>query len=161
MQTDYGPWHAERNLQDEVEKIPPEKVPGASAACAPPLLVTELVHLPGRYTAPVMSLPLTADPPPLATGDDDVVRVGGTRVTLDTVVDAFREGLTAEEIQQQYPALTLTHVYAAISYFLQHRAEVEAYLDARARRREEIRQEAEARFDASGIRERLLSRVRD
>jgi hypothetical protein len=37
-----------------------------------------------------MSLPLTAKPPPLTTGDDGVVRVGGTRVTLETVVEAWR-----------------------------------------------------------------------
>jgi len=108
-----------------------------------------------------MSLPLTADLPPLATGDDGVVRVGGTRVTLDTVVEAFREGLTPEEIQQQYPSLGLAHVYSAITYYLQHRPEVEEYLGERAGQREEVRREAEARFAPTGIRERLLGRARD
>jgi len=107
-----------------------------------------------------MSLPLTADPPPLTTGDDGVVRVGGTRVTLDTVVEAFREGLTPEEIQQQYPSLGLTHVYSAITYYLHHRSEVEDYLEERARQRAEVRREVEERFDPTGIRERLLARVR-
>jgi uncharacterized protein (DUF433 family) len=107
-----------------------------------------------------MALPLTADPPPLTTGDDGVVRVGGTRVTLDTVVEAFREGLTPEEIQQQYPSLELAHVYAAVTYYLRHRSEVEEYLRDRARHREAVRQEAEGRFDPSGIRERLLARAR-
>jgi len=106
-----------------------------------------------------MSLPLIADPPPLTTGDDGVVRVGGTRVTLDTVVEAFREGLTPEEIQQQYPSLGLTHVYSAIAYYLQHRSEVEEYLRERARQREQVRREAETRFDPTGIRERLLARA--
>lgn len=107
-----------------------------------------------------MSLPLTADPPPLTTGDDEVVRVGGTRVTLDTVVEAFREGLTPEEIQQQYPSLDLPHVYAAVSYYLHHRSEVEEYLGERARHREEVRREVETRFDPTGIRDRLLARAR-
>lgn len=107
-----------------------------------------------------MSLPLTADPPALTTGDDGVVRVGGTRVTLDTVVEAFREGLTPEEIQQQYPSLGLSHVYSAITYYLHHRSEVEEYLEQRARQRAEVRQEVEKRFDPTGIRERLLARVR-
>lgn len=106
-----------------------------------------------------MSLPLTADPPPLTTGDDGVVRVGGTRVTLDTVVEAFREGLTPEEIQQQYPSLGLTHVYSAIAYYLQHRPEVEEYLGERAHQRAEARREVEERIDPTGIRERLLARV--
>jgi len=97
-----------------------------------------------------MSLPLTADPPPLTTGADDVVRVGGTRVTLDTVVGAFREGLTPEEIQQQYPSLDLAHVYAVITYYLHHRPEVEEYLGVRERRRDEVRREAEARGPSAG-----------
>jgi uncharacterized protein (DUF433 family) len=108
-----------------------------------------------------MSLPLTADPPPLTTGDDGVVRVGGTRVTLDTVVEAFREGLTPEEIQQQYPSLELTRVYAAVTYYLHHRPEVEEYLRERARHRKAVRREVENRFDPSGIRERLLARAQD
>lgn len=107
-----------------------------------------------------MSLPLTAESPPLTTGDDGVVRVGGTRVTLDTVVEAFREGLTPEEIQQQYPSLDLPHVYAAVTYYLHHRPEVEEHLRGRYRHREEVRREVETRFDPTGIRERLLARPR-
>ncbi len=42
---------------------------------------------------------------PLKVDKDDVVRVGGTRVTLDTVVTAFQAGATADEIVQQYPSL--------------------------------------------------------
>ncbi len=107
-----------------------------------------------------MSLPLTAAPLPLDTGADGVVRVGGTRVTLDTVVEAFQEGLTPEEIQQQYPSLGLADVYAAVTYYLHHREEVETYLAERTRRRQAVRQQVESRFDPSGIRERLLARLR-
>lgn len=107
-----------------------------------------------------MTLPLPPAPPPLTTGSDGVVRVGGTRVTLDTLVEAFREGLTPEEVQQQYSSLELAHVASAISYSLHHRSEVEEYLDGRARRRERVRREVEVRFDPTGIRERLLARSR-
>lgn len=106
-----------------------------------------------------MSLPLTADVPPLSTDADGVVRVGSTRVTLDTVVEAFREGLTAEEIQQQYPSLDLPRVYSAIAYYLQHRSEVDEYLRERAEARQIVRREVESRFDPTGIRERLLART--
>jgi uncharacterized protein (DUF433 family) len=54
--------------------------------------------------------------------------VGKTRVTLDTVVAAFREGATAEEIAQQYPSLTLAATYATIAYYLNHQAEIDTYL---------------------------------
>jgi uncharacterized protein (DUF433 family) len=86
------------------------------------------------------------------------LRVGGTRVTLDTVVRAFKKGATAEEIASQYSALELADVYGAISYYLRHRAEVDRYFEKREREAEEIRREVEARFDPRGIRERLLAR---
>lgn len=87
-----------------------------------------------------------------------VLYVGATRVPLDTVVYAFNDGATAEEIVWRYPTLDLTQVYAAISYYLQNRGEVEKYLAERAVRHAEIKAEAEARFNPKGIREQLLAR---
>ncbi len=60
--------------------------------------------------------------------DAGVMRVGDTRVMLDSVVAAFREGHSPETIQQQYPALSLELVYGAIAYYLAHRDEVDGYL---------------------------------
>jgi len=97
-------------------------------------------------------------PVPLETDTDGVVRVGGTRVTLDTIVAAFREGATAEEIVYQYPSLGLADVYSVIGYYLQQRPAVEAYLHRRQRQREQVREQNEARFDPRGIRDRLLAR---
>ncbi|MCA1717939.1 MAG: DUF433 domain-containing protein [Actinobacteria bacterium] len=105
-----------------------------------------------------MTLSIDPEPVPLSTGVDSVVRVGTTRVTLDTVVAAFREGATAEEIVQQYPTLRLADVYSVIGYCLRHQAEVEAYLHDRLRRGVEVRRENESRFDPTGIRDRLLAR---
>ncbi len=64
-----------------------------------------------------MALLIETDPVPLATNTQGVVLVGGTRVTLDTVVLAFKDGATAEEIVQQYPSLRLADVYAVIGYY--------------------------------------------
>lgn len=96
---------------------------------------------------------------PLATGQDGVVRVSGTRVTLDTVVAAFNAGATAEEIVQDYGSLGLADVYSVIAYYLRHRGEVAEYLQRRAAKRQEARLENEARFDYSDLRERLLARL--
>jgi len=87
-----------------------------------------------------------------------ILYVGTTRVPLDTVVYAFNEGATPEEILWRYPTLDLSQVYAAISYYLQNRGEVENYLAERAVCHAEIQAEAEARFNPKGIRERLLAR---
>ena len=105
-----------------------------------------------------VSLTFEAEPVPLATDADGVVRVGGTRVTLDTVVAAFEDGATAEEVVYQYPSLGLADVYSVIGYYLQRRSEVEAYLRQRQQRADEVRQQNEARFDPRGIRGRLLAR---
>jgi uncharacterized protein (DUF433 family) len=105
-----------------------------------------------------MSLVVTDQPTPLITDADGVVRVGNTRVTLDSVIAAFREGATPETIAQQYPSLALADVYAVISYYLHHRPEVHAYLQQRAQTATQIRQENEARFDPAGIRDRLIAR---
>ncbi len=57
-----------------------------------------------------------------------VMRVGETRVMLDSVVAAFQQGHSPETIQQEYPALTLEQVYGATAYYLANREEVDRYL---------------------------------
>ncbi|MGH3977639.1 MAG: DUF433 domain-containing protein [Pseudonocardiaceae bacterium] len=105
-----------------------------------------------------MLLDVAPEPVPLMADRDGVVRVGSTRVTLDTVVAAFRTGATAEEIAQQYPSVDLVDIYAVVTYYLRHRSEVEEYLRARERMAAEVRAVNEDRFDPVGIRERLLAR---
>jgi uncharacterized protein (DUF433 family) len=105
-----------------------------------------------------MTLVIATEPIPLETDADGVARVGGTRVTLDTIVAAFNEGATAEEIVHQYPSLHLADVYAVISYYLRRRSDVEAYLRQRQQRADEIRKQNESRFDPQGVRDRLLAR---
>lgn len=61
-----------------------------------------------------MSLAISAKPISLEKDNDGVFRVGGTRVTLDTIIAAFNDGATAEEIVYQYPALNFVDVYEAI-----------------------------------------------
>ena len=97
-------------------------------------------------------------PLPITLSKDGVARVGGTRVTLDTVVRAFTRGATAEEIAQQYPSLNLSDIYATISYYLQHRDEVDQYLAKRKKHAQAVKRENQKKFDQSGIRERLLAR---
>ena len=64
-----------------------------------------------------VTLMIAAEPIPLEADGEGVVRVGGTRVTLDTVVAAFNEGATAEEIVYQYPSLDLAAASRSRSLF--------------------------------------------
>jgi len=107
-----------------------------------------------------MTLVVTPQSPPLTTNADGVVRIGGTRVTLETVVGVFHDGATAEEIVQRYPSLALADVYAVIGYYLKYRPDVDDYLRQERQRSDQVRQENERQFDPTGVRERLLARRR-
>jgi uncharacterized protein (DUF433 family) len=105
-----------------------------------------------------MTMVVAAETPPLSADASGIFRVGSSRVTLDTVVGAFRDGATAEEIAEQYPAISLGQVYAVIAYYLAHTAEVDDYLQVREQRSAEVRQANERLFDPNGIRARLMAR---
>jgi uncharacterized protein (DUF433 family) len=105
-----------------------------------------------------MTMAITVENIPLAPDSQGVVRVANTRVTLDTVVTAFLEGCTPEEIGEQYPSLQLPDIYLTLGYYLKHQGEVRAYLTERQRQAEINRREVEQRFSPIGIRERLLAR---
>jgi uncharacterized protein (DUF433 family) len=99
-----------------------------------------------------------AKPAPLCRDADGAIRVSGTRVSLETLVSAFDAGATAEEIVQQYPSVELSATYAVISYVLDNRADVDAYV---AKRREDARglqEQIEGHSPPQGIRVRLLAR---
>ena len=107
-----------------------------------------------------MSLTLEAQPLPMQECPDGVVRIGGTRVTLDLVIGAYRRGATPVEIVQAYDTLRLQDVYAVLSYYHGHPDEVDQYLREREMAAEQVRRENERRFPPAGVRERLLARQR-
>ena len=89
------------------------------------------------------------------------VRVGGTRVSLVSVLTAFKQGDAPEQIVYSFPTLELSDVYAVISYYLTNTEDLEAWLEQERLESERIRREVEARFSQKGIRERLLKRRAD
>ena len=107
------------------------------------------------------TLTLETKPVPLAADAHGVLRVGGSRVPLDRVVYAFNEGASAEEIVMRFSTLDLADVYAVIAYYLDHKAEVDAYLAERQQQATRTREIVELRSPQDGIRERLLARRAD
>jgi uncharacterized protein (DUF433 family) len=105
-----------------------------------------------------MTMPTITETIPLETDLEGVIRVSKTRVTLDTLVRAFTDGATAEEIAQQYPSVPLADVYQIIGYYLRRQSEVESYLSRRRQQADAIQKQNESRFDPVGIRDRLLAR---
>ncbi|MDQ2947154.1 MAG: DUF433 domain-containing protein [Acidobacteriota bacterium] len=55
-------------------------------------------------------------------------RVANTRVSLDSLVYLFREGLSAESMVESYPALTLEQVHGALAFYLGNQKEIDEYL---------------------------------
>ena len=98
---------------------------------------------------------------PLKTDQDGVVRIEGTRVRLGTIVYAFNEGATPEEIVSQYPVLDLDNIYAVIAYYLKNRELVDSYLRKHQEDAARIRTEIESRPEHKAFRERLMARRRD
>ena len=95
---------------------------------------------------------------PLTRGEGGVFRIAGTRVTLDSIVREFKDGATPEQIQEDFPSVTLSDIYSVIAYFLQHSRPVEDYLRAQVQAVREVRREVESRIDTRGLRERLKQR---
>ena len=55
-------------------------------------------------------------------------RIGETRVSLDSLVYLFREGMSPESMVESYPALSLEQVRGALAYYLGNQKEIDAYL---------------------------------
>lgn len=108
-----------------------------------------------------MSIVVSTSEIELKEDEAGALRIGKTRVSLDSVLIAFNLGAAPEEIVLDYPTLDLSQVYAAISYYLQHRDEMDSYLAKRSSQRAQLRQEVESRCHPQGIRERLLARRRE
>ena len=105
-----------------------------------------------------MGLALRKEAVPITDDLDGVMRLSGSRVTLDSVVTAFNGGATPEEIVCQYPTLQLSDVYAVITYYLRQQKDIDIYLIERRKVSNKIRQHNQARFGLIGVRERLLAR---
>ena len=72
---------------------------------------------------------------------DRVYLIKGTRVALDSIIYKFQQGRSPESIQDSFPALSLSQVYAAIAYYLDHQAELEEYLALNEATEAEFKQE--------------------
>lgn len=76
-----------------------------------------------------MSLTIAAEAPPLTVLENGAIRVTGTRMPLEVLLNAHLDrGWSAEKIVQEFDGLKLGDVYAVLGYYHRHQDEVEAYL---------------------------------
>lgn len=107
-----------------------------------------------------MSTTIHTDPTPLRLDVSGVLRVGITRVTLDTVLAAYHQGASAEEIAVRYDSLSLADIHAVIAYCLRHPDDVESYLAGRNAAAKDARDVVSARQGVQAVRARLEARSR-
>lgn len=96
---------------------------------------------------------------PIYTDEDGRMRVSATRVLLDLIVEAYRQGETPEHMVQMYPTLTLDQVYLAIGYYLRHRDTVDDYIRRMDEEAERLRREWEAEHPPKITHAELLARL--
>lgn len=63
-------------------------------------------------------------------GDIDRIRFKGRRISIEHILEPYLQGESAERIYYNYRhALTLEQVYAAITFYHNRKAEIDAYLE--------------------------------
>ena len=90
----------------------------------------------------------------------DVIRLKGSSVALEQIVERYRIGYDAVEINQDFPELSLEQIYGAITYYLHNREEVHAYLKRLPPDRAESVQPAKTRF-TNDIQQRIRAVLRE
>jgi uncharacterized protein (DUF433 family) len=55
--------------------------------------------------------------------------IKGTRTPVRAIVEMWRLGVSPEEIPHRLPHLSLAQVFDALSYYLDHQAEINEYIE--------------------------------
>ncbi|MBE9048993.1 DUF433 domain-containing protein [Nostocales cyanobacterium LEGE 11386] len=106
--------------------------------------------------SPQVEFEVTA--PPFRWDEARGIRVGQSRVTLDSLLAAYHSGSTPEEIAVQYSVLRLEDIYAAIAYYLSHRQEIDLYLEQRRQAAQQRRDQFVQQHNLVNLRQRLQER---
>jgi len=107
-----------------------------------------------------MSFVIQNDSMPIYEDASGGLRIGGSRVLLETVIRAFQDGATPESIVQRYPTVSLENIYTVVAYYLRHRQETEEYLASREQSAQQVRDRIERhQRDTRDIRSRLLAQA--
>ncbi|MBG1258736.1 DUF433 domain-containing protein [Nostoc commune] len=96
--------------------------------------------------------------PPFRWDEAGGIRIGQSRVTLDSLLATYHNGSTPEEIAVQYPVLCLGEIYAAIAYYLTHRQEIDNYLEQRRKKAQQQRNQFVQQYNLANLRQRLRDR---
>jgi uncharacterized protein (DUF433 family) len=105
-----------------------------------------------------MSIELRRPTLPLRRDSRGVIRVGGSRVTLESLIGAYLEGESPEGILERFPSLNLAGIHSTIAWYLEHFAEAESYLEQSREEGKSNRSQAERKTPATPLLARLRAR---
>jgi len=104
--------------------------------------------------------PLTILPelPPIRLDADGSYRIGASRVLLPVLINAHHDwGWGAEQWAEQFPTITRSEAHAVMAYYLNHRAEVDAYVDEWNAEGDRQAEEAWSSPEGQALRAKLLA----
>ncbi|MCS7190952.1 MAG: DUF433 domain-containing protein, partial [Fimbriimonadales bacterium] len=102
---------------------------------------------------------LNTPPLPLRLDENGAIRVGDTRITLETVLTQFQQGSSPEMIVLSFPTLRLENVYTLIAYYLHNRALIDEYLQTARQDADEWFAQLEAQQGTAQLRQQLIERA--
>ena len=98
--------------------------------------------------------------PALRESPPGTMRIGQSRVTLDVMLEGHHEGITAEEIVEQFDTLKIEDVRAVLVYYRENREKVDAYIAQRRREGEELRAIIESEPKFAQFRDKMRERMK-
>ena len=101
---------------------------------------------------PTITIPIKED-------EHGAIRVSGTRVTLDTILNYYLQGMTPEKLHEGFPTVPLTDIYAIIAYYLANQTELDAYLQEIQNKAKQLQKEIEANYPPKVTKAELLRRL--
>lgn len=96
---------------------------------------------------------------PMRVDEHGVIRIGGTRVTFESIIHSYLQSEPPESIHESFSTVSLTDIYLVIGYYLAHREQMDAYLKQRDEVFEQTRREWEAKYPPKVTKEELLRRL--
>jgi uncharacterized protein (DUF433 family) len=98
---------------------------------------------------------------PLKVWEDGTIRVENSRVTLDSIVRQFKLGSTAEQIQEDFPSLSLREIYAVLAFYLEQTDFVEDYLKKQKAESQKLIEFIEQNLPTQNLRASIRARQRE
>ena len=88
--------------------------------------------------------------------DAGVARIADSRVkVIHLVMDRMQHGQDPEQMQQQFPSLSLAQIYAAFAYYHDHRIEIDQQIQESLIQADQLRAAATAQPQRDDLRRRL------